>query len=91
VNVNEIHIEELVGLSELNEYLNNLSDHVSTAKDLLKEAEAIHEGSDVTLLTSTLRAYHRLQNLRYPQTVVIQVKALWPQPPATVFWLGQNH
>lgn len=65
--LNEIHIDELVALSELSGYLESLSDYVSTIKDLLKEVEAIHEESDVTLLTSTSRAYHRLQNLNYPK------------------------
>ncbi|XP_052018090.1 tripartite motif-containing protein 60 [Apodemus sylvaticus] len=65
--LNETYIEELMALSELNGYLETLSDYVSTAKDLVKEVEAIHEGSDVTLLTSTPRAYDRLQNLRYPK------------------------
>ncbi|XP_031192716.1 tripartite motif-containing protein 60-like [Mastomys coucha] len=65
--LNEININELVSFSELNGYLETLSDHVSTAKDLLKEVEGIHEASDVILLTSTLTAYHRLQNLKYPK------------------------
>lgn len=55
--LNEIHIEELLGLSELGGYPETLLDHVSTAKDLLKEVEAIHEGSDITFLTTYLSLF----------------------------------
>ncbi|XP_051025768.1 tripartite motif-containing protein 60-like [Acomys russatus] len=65
--LNEIHIEELVGLSKLNEYVQALSDHISTLNDLLREAEANHVESDLTLLTTVPRAYHRLENLTCPK------------------------
>uniref|UniRef100_A0A8C6HBU3 Tripartite motif-containing 60 n=1 Tax=Mus spicilegus TaxID=10103 RepID=A0A8C6HBU3_MUSSI len=77
-HLNESHMEELRSFSELNGYLETLLDHVSTAKDLLKEVEAIHERSDVTLL----RAYHRLQNLKSPKPWLFRTKQYGLSLPA---------
>ncbi|XP_036065334.1 tripartite motif-containing protein 60-like [Onychomys torridus] len=65
--LNEIHIEELVALSELKKYVGTLSDYISTLEDLLKKAEAEDVQSDITLLTCVPRTYNGLKHLRRPE------------------------
>lgn len=64
--LNEIHIEELVGLSTLNEYDGTPSEHLSALEDLLKGAQAKHVQTDVAFLTSLLRDYHKCEKLKHP-------------------------
>lgn len=64
--LNEIHIEELVGLASLNEYVGTLSEHLSALEDLLKGAQANHVQTDVALLRSLLRDYHECDKLKRP-------------------------
>ncbi|XP_038181424.1 tripartite motif-containing protein 60-like [Arvicola amphibius] len=65
--LNEIHIEELVGLSTLNEYVGTLSEHLSALEGLLKGAQAKHVQTDVAFLASLLRDYHKCEKLKRPQ------------------------
>ncbi|KAL1773061.1 tripartite motif-containing protein 60, partial [Sigmodon hispidus] len=65
--LSELLLEELVGLSKMNECLGTLSDQISTLKNLMREAEAKGEQSDVTLLTSFPRTYHRFENMARPE------------------------
>lgn len=72
--LNEIHIEELVVLSTLNEYVGTLSEHLSALEDLLKGAQAKHVQTDVAFLTSLLRDYHKYEKLKRPPLCSFKTK-----------------
>ncbi|XP_041530131.1 tripartite motif-containing protein 60-like [Microtus oregoni] len=64
--LNEIHIEELLGLSTLNECVGTLAEHLSALEDLLKGAQAKHVQTDVAFLASLLREYHKCEKPKLP-------------------------
>ncbi|XP_005075272.3 tripartite motif-containing protein 60-like [Mesocricetus auratus] len=70
----QLENEKLAALAKLNENLEKFSDHLSSLKCLLSEAERNYGRSELELLASVKEIYRRHANLKCPKVLSVETK-----------------